>query len=224
MTVRLIVVVWLSEPDRPVIVTVLVPVNAELLTASVRVLDPVAGFALHEDVTPLPCPVTENVTELENPLVGLTVIVDVPCDPRVMVKLVGDAESEKFAGAVTLSVTETVCAMLFPVPVTVIVYVPTAVLAPTFMVMVALPDPGAAREVGLKLTDTPDGWPFAVNETAELKPPEMADEIVDVPLPPCTTEIELGEAVIEKSPLAVTVKLTVAVCEELLPVPVTVIG
>jgi hypothetical protein len=62
------------------------------------------------------------------------------------------------------------------------------------MVMVDVPEPGAAMDVGLKLTVTPAGWPLAVKATAEEKPPETVVVIVEVPLLPCTTETEVGEA------------------------------
>ena len=84
--------------------------------------------------------------------------------------------------------------MLPPVPVTVIVYVPVAVVEATVKVMVEVPEPGAAMDVGLKLTVTPVGWPVADKAIAESKPPETAVVIVDVPLLPCTTETEVGEA------------------------------
>ena len=90
--------------------------------------------------------------------------------------------------------TVVVCVTLPPVPVTVIVYVPVAVVEATVMVMVEVPEPGAAMDVGLKLTVTPVGWPVADKAIAELKPPETAVVIVDVPLLPCTTETEVGEA------------------------------
>jgi hypothetical protein len=76
--------------------------------------------------------------------------------------------------------------------------VPVAVVEATVIVMVELPEPGAAMEVGLKLTVTPAGWPAADKLTDELKPPEMAVAIVDVPLLPWTTETEEGEAEIVK--------------------------
>ena len=60
--------------------------------------------------------------------------------------------------------------------------------------MVEVPEPGAAMEVGLKVTVTPVGWPEADKAIAELNPPETAVVIVDVPLLPCTTETEAGEA------------------------------
>jgi hypothetical protein len=43
------------------------------------------------------------------------------------------------------------------VAVTVMVYFPIAVLEATAIVMVELPDPGAAMDAGLKLTVTPAG-------------------------------------------------------------------
>jgi hypothetical protein len=62
------------------------------------------------------------------------------------------------------------------------------------MVIVEVPDPGAAMDVGLKLTVTPDGWPDADKLIAESKPPETAVVIVEEPLLPCFTETEVGEA------------------------------
>ena len=40
----------------------------------------------------------------------------------------------------------------------------------TVTVIVDVPEPGAAMDVGLKLTVTPDGWPLADKAIAELKP------------------------------------------------------
>ena len=79
-------------------------------------------------------------------------------------------------------------------PVTVIVYVPTAVVEATVMVIVDVPEPGAAMEVGLKLMVTPDGWPLADKATAELKLLRALVVMVEVPLFPCSTESEAGEA------------------------------
>lgn len=52
------------------------------------------------------------------------------------------------------------------------------------MLMVELPDPGAAIGVGTKLTVTPVGCPVADKAIAELNPPVTAVVIVDEPLPP----------------------------------------
>ncbi len=62
------------------------------------------------------------------------------------------------------------------------------------MVIVDVPEPGTAMDVGLKLTVTPAGWPLADKATAESKPPATVVVMVEVPLFPCTTETEAGEA------------------------------
>ena len=92
-------------------------------------------------------------------------------------------------------------------------YVPAVVPAATANVNVDDPEPGAAIDDGLKLTVTPEGCPFADNATAELNPPLTVVEIVELPLLPCTTETELGEAESVKAGVAaaVTVRVTVVV-------------
>ena len=60
-------------------------------------------------------------------------------------------------------------------------YVPVAVLDPTVMVIVELPEPGAGIGFGLKLTVVPDGTPEADKLIALLKPPLTVVVIVDVP-------------------------------------------
>ena len=64
----------------------------------------------------------------------------------------------------------------------------------TAKVAVEVPEPGAAMDVGLKLTVTPVGAPDAVKAIAESKPPETAVVIVEVPLFPTTTETDVGDA------------------------------
>src|SRR5208337_4383638 len=78
---------------------------------------------------------------------------------------------------VTVRVTLAFCWIPPPLPVTVMGYVPTAVLLPTVMVMVELPAPGAGIVLGLKLTVVPEGTPDAVRLIALLKPPLMVVEI-----------------------------------------------
>ena len=67
------------------------------------------------------------------------------------------------------------------------------------MVRVDEPEPGAAIDVGFKMTVTPVGWPVAVRAIAALKPPETLVVIVEVPLLPCRTETDAGEAVMENA-------------------------
>jgi hypothetical protein len=116
-------VVWLKEPETPVMVTVLVPVVAVLLAVNVSVLVLVAGLLLNDEETPVPRPVAAKVTPPLKPLDGVMVIFVVPCDDRSMVKLVGDADKVKLpeGTAVTVSATVAVCVMPPPVPVTVMV-------------------------------------------------------------------------------------------------------
>ena len=64
----------------------------------------------------------------------------------------------------------------------------------TVIVMVELPEPGAAMEFGVKATVTPNGWPVADKETDELNPPVTVLVMVEVPWLPCATETEVGEA------------------------------
>ena len=81
------------------------------------------------------------------------------------------------------------------------------------MVIVELPEPGAAMEAGLKLTATPAGWPVADRATAELNPPETAIPSAEVPLLPRPTVAEAGDAEIVKSGIGAgfTVSVTVVV-------------
>jgi hypothetical protein len=96
----------------------------------------------------------------------------------------------------------------------------------TAMVIVELPEPGAAIGVGLKLTVTPDGCPVADKATEELNPPETAVVIVEVPLFPRPTVTEAGDPEMVKSGTGAgfTVSVTVVVCIVPPPEPVTVIG
>jgi hypothetical protein len=50
--------------------------------------------------------------------------------------------------------------------------------------MVEVPDPGAAIEVGLKVTVTPVGCPLAERAIEELKPPATVVVIVELVFPP----------------------------------------
>lgn len=77
-------------------------------------------------------------------------------------------------------------------------YVPTAVPDPTVIVIVDVPDPGAAMLVGLKLTVVPLGAPEADKAIALLNPPLTVVVIVEVPCAPCITFREAGDGVTVK--------------------------
>ena len=49
--------------------------------------------------------------------------------------------------------------------------------------MVEVPEPGAAMELGLKVTAWRPPSPMADKEIAELKPPETEVVVVDLPVP-----------------------------------------
>jgi len=77
LTVRDSVVVAVSVPEVPVMVSEYAPVAAELLKVSVSTLLPTVGFALHDAVTPLGRPETERLTLPVNPPRAFTMMVDV---------------------------------------------------------------------------------------------------------------------------------------------------
>ncbi len=77
-TARLSVVVFVSAPDVPVIVTATVPVAAVALAVKVSVPLLVAGLGLNAAVTPLGRPDAERVTLPLKPFNGVMVIVLVP--------------------------------------------------------------------------------------------------------------------------------------------------
>ncbi len=89
-----------------------------------------------------------------------------------------------------------------------IVEVPAAADAATVTVIVELPEPGAAIEVGLKATLTPEGCPDAESATAALKPPETVVLAVAPAEPPCAIESDAGETENAKSGLLDGLKTT----------------
>jgi hypothetical protein len=187
---------------------------------------PGAGIVLGLKLTVVPAgaPVADKLIELLKPPIMVVVIVDVPRLPWATPREAGEAEMVKLGAAVTVSVTVALRWSPPPLPVTVMGYVPTAVPAPTVIVMVELPVPGAGMVLGLKLTVVPVGTPVAERLIALLKPPLTVVVIVDVPGLPCMTLREVGEAEMVKLGAAVTVSVTVAVRWIPPPLPVTVMG
>ena len=174
------------------------PVVVVEATAMVIVDVPEPGAAmdvgLKLTVAPVGWPLADKaIAELKPPETAV-VIVDVPLLPSTTETEVGEAEMVKagLAVAVTVSETEVVSAVLPEAPFTVMLYVPVAVDEATVIVIVEVPVP--VIEVGLKPMVTPVGWPVAVKETAESRPPVTVLVMVDVPELPCTTETEVGEA------------------------------
>lgn len=107
----------------------------------------------------------------------------------------------------------------------VMVRLPVRAVLLTVTVIVDVPEPGAAMELGLKVTVTPLPSPEADKLIAESKPPETAVVMVEVPEPRLATLIEAGDALMVKLGLVpVTVRETVVVSVVLPDVPVTVMG
>src|SRR5215472_5414361 len=160
------VVVCVKLLDVPFTVTVKVPLAAVLLTRSVSVLEVVAGFTLKEAVTPLGMPEAARLTLLLNPFKRVMLIVLRPLLPRRMLKLLGEAESEKLGGAVTVREIVVVFVRLPDIPVTVIVKVPVAAPPLTENASVLVVVAGS----WLKDAVTPVGKPEAERVTLPLKP------------------------------------------------------
>lgn len=99
-TVRLMVVVWVSDPETPVTVTVAGPVVAVELALSVRTLLDVVGLVPNVAVTPAGNPDAESVTDPVNPFSGFTVMVLLPLLPCVTVNEAGEADNVKSGVAV----------------------------------------------------------------------------------------------------------------------------
>ena len=187
------ILVWLVKlPDEPVTVTVNAPMAAVALAVNVTVLVVVAGFVLNDAVTPLGRPEADKLTLPLNPLSGVILIVLAPLVPCVIVKLVGDAESVKFAAGAGLTVRPIVAEFdkLPEVPVMVTVTVPAVavLLAVSVNVLVIV--------AGFVLNDavTPLGRPEADKVTLPLKPFCGVTVIVLVPAVPCVIVKLLGDA------------------------------
>lgn len=143
--------------------------------------------------TLLPPPDADRLIAELNPPETAVVIVELPVPPGDTLIDDGDALIVKFGFIpVTVSVTLVVSTVLPDVPVTVIVYVPAAVDAPTVNVIVELPAP--VMVAGLKPTVTPLGCPLADSVIVALNPPVTVLVIVELPAFPGATETDAGDA------------------------------
>jgi hypothetical protein len=225
VTVRDTVAVWVIPPPVPVTVIVYRPAAAVEAAAIVIVEVPEPGDAidvgLNETVTPAGWPDAVSATADLNPFETVVVMVLVPLAPWATVTEAGEAEMVN-TGAGIVRDTVAVCVIPPPVPVTVIVYSPAAVVEAAAIVIVEAPEPGEAIDAGLNETVTPAGWPEAVRATAELNPPETAVVMVLVPFAPGATVAEAGEAEMVKfAEVAVPESAAIRPAPAGLPQPVT---
>ena len=98
MTVREMVVDAVRLPDVPLMVTVAMPVVAELLAVSVMTLVPVVGLVANAAVTPLGRPVAASVTLPLNPFAPVTVMVSALLLPWTTVKEGAEGARVKLGG------------------------------------------------------------------------------------------------------------------------------
>jgi hypothetical protein len=202
LTVSATVVVWVVEPDVPVMVIVAVPTVAaeDAVSVSVEVAVPLAGgvTGLVENVavTPLGNPLALSVVAELKPPVLVTVIVLVPLAPWVTVTDAGDALTLKFGEDAAFTVRETVVvAVKLPdVPVMVTVAVPVVAVLLAVRVSVLVDVVGFVPNVAV----TPPGRPDAASVTLPENPPRSVTVIVLVPLPPWVTVTLLGDEDSEK--------------------------
>jgi hypothetical protein len=219
LTEREIVVVADRLPEVPLMVTVTGPGVAETLAVSVNVLVVVVLVGLNDAVTPLGRPEAVKLTLLANPLAAATVMVVTAVPPGVIVKVLGEAESVKLGGGVTVTLTVVVAVIAPEVPVTVTTVVPAAAeplaVRVKMLVVVVL--------VGLKDAVTPAGRFEAARLTLPVNPPMSTTAIVLVcPARPGLRTTLPGVAVSVKVAVGTTVRLIVVVSVVLPEVPVMV--
>jgi hypothetical protein len=153
---------------------------AVLDAVKVRVLVPVVEVGLKVAVTPAGKPLALRATLPVNPPIDVTVTVLLPLPPCATDTLVGLADKEKSAGALTVRMRVAVCVSEPLVPVMVTVACPVAAVAEAVNVSVLVP----VVEVGLKLAVTPLGRPLALRATLPVKPLPGVTVTVLVAVPP----------------------------------------
>lgn len=137
-------VVSISAPEVPVMVTVDVPTVAVLLAVSVSTLVLVVGLEANAAVTPVGRPLAASVVLPMKQPTSPTVIVSVPLLPCAIDRVDAEGESVKLCAAAVTVIAMVVVAVSAPeVPVMVAVYVPTvavvlAVNVSTLVVVVGL--------------------------------------------------------------------------------------
>ena len=224
--VRAIVVLWTSEPEVPVTVTVAGPRVAVEDAVNVRteVTVPfaggVTGLVANEAVTPLGKPVALRVVAELKLFWLVMVMVLVPLPPGFTVREAGESLMVKFgvAGAFTVRARVLVATRLPEVPVMVTVAVPrVAVLLAvrvSVLVLVVL--------VGLNAAVTPVGRPVAARLTLPVNPLMAFTVIVLVPpAAPWVIVRLLGESASVKLGEEDPARALIIFCPLGLPHPVT---
>lgn len=154
-----------TEPEVPVIVAVVLPVDAVLSAVRVSVLFVVVVAGENVAVTPVGRPVAERFTPFAKPFTDTTLTVDLPEVPGATKTLLGAATNEKPPMfTITCAVVELV--ILPDVPVMVNVVVPGDAVLAAESVIVLVPVAGFGENDAV----TPLGSPEAVRLTLPVKP------------------------------------------------------
>lgn len=187
-----IVVVCVSVPDVPVMVTVAAPVVAVELAVNVTTLVDVVGLVPNVAVTPEGNPDADKVTLPVKPPEGVSVMVLVPLVPCFTVRLAGEADSEKLGVAAAFTVSEMLVVWVNVPDVPVMVTFDVPVVAVELAVNVTT----LVDVVGLvpKVAVTPAGKPDAERLTEPVKPFRSVTDTVLLPLLPWVTLNEEGDA------------------------------
>ena len=169
------------------------------VTVNVAVPDPVTVAGLNDPVALGGNPLTDRLTDPENPPVAPIVTVYVVAPPGATDRVLGVAETVKSGTTVpfTTSVTDVMRVSAPLVPVIVMVELPTGVLAAVVMVRVELPAP--VNEAGLKEAVALAGKPLAERLTEPSNPFSALTLTVKFVLLPCVIVRELGVLLNEKS-------------------------
>jgi hypothetical protein len=198
-------VLLVSDPEVPITSLDVVPVGARrearqvMVTVALPLAGGVTGLAEAVAETPLGSPLTLTLTAELNPFTLVTVRVVDTRPPSVMVNEEGASERVKFSvpeEEFTVRAMVVLCVIDPEVPVTVIVVVPTVAVgdAVSVSVDVALPFAGGVTGLVENVAVTPLGSPLTLKVVAESKPPVLVTVIVLVPLLPCVTITEAGDA------------------------------
>jgi len=182
VTVKLIVVVALSEPEVPVMVIELVAAVAALPAVRVSRLLLLEGLDPKTAVTPLGRPETARVTLPLNGLTSVMVMVSVPLAPLAIDNVDAEGFNVKLPVDVPVTVKLMVVVALSEPEVPVMVIVLVAAAAELLAAKVTMLEP----VVGLvpKVAVTPVGSPEAARDTEPLNGLTSVTEIVSVPLVP----------------------------------------
>lgn len=185
ITVSAIVVVAVSDPEVPVIVTVAVPMVAELLAVKVSTLwgielMVVVGLGEKAAVTPLGNPEATRVTAPLNPFTSVTERVSVPLAPWFIDSVEPESAIVKLAAPVTVREIVVVAVKLPEVPVIVIVLVPGVAVLATVSVSTLVLVVGLVTNAAV----TPVGRPDAASVTLPVNPLTSVTVMVSVALAP----------------------------------------